>query len=145
MITSKESTSRVLSKGHVSFWDLQLLEDGLVGDAQPAGVEKEKNSTGKGKAYKKGRARPMGLALAAEDHSTASSSSRVSTPAADGKINKLTGPMQRLPPHKVVEDPTGRVFTPRAVAWSVGGGWCVVAGDEGTAYVMRRWDERPLV
>lgn len=113
-------------KGRISFWDLKLLEDGVV--------DKIKDGVGSAGAGPRGRGKGKAR-ITARDESVDSASST----AADA--NGLRGPFARLAPHKIVIAEPGNAFSTRQSAWSLGGEWCVVVGNAGTISVLRRWEQ----
>ncbi|KAI9821234.1 MAG: hypothetical protein M1827_003969 [Pycnora praestabilis] len=125
----------------IFFWDLERLEEWSGNDHDARWATKKTK-------------RPPGLLRESSTSTTASSARTgsndgvVSQPVAwsdiprDAKANKkynISNPFNTIAPHLSVTVPKV-MFAARQVAWSVGGEWMVVVGDNGMLGVFRRWE-----
>ena len=129
--------------GKVSLWDLtRLVESSGIPSALLNKITKKpsskfKNPLAKTQQYRDSSAASSTVSSnAVNDDSQQSSASQISTSA--GKIYDLSDPFARLEAHATV-GLTKHNFTIRKAAWSVGGEWLVVCGEQGMLSILRRW------
>ncbi len=123
-------------KSRIHFWDLQALEEGIVGPGLWSAANRRRKLSASSLKVK-GKAR----ADAREDGvtSTATGSGASVESAPQDVDNPFHGPFNPLKAHKNIQI-KDVAFTFRQVAWSPGGEWCVGVGDWGMICLFRRWD-----
>ncbi|KAH0558996.1 hypothetical protein GP486_004386 [Trichoglossum hirsutum] len=131
--------------GKVSMWDLTRLVDSA---GIPAALltkmvkkmnSKTRNLVAKAQQQRDGSAASSTVssnAINDDSQQAASSQSSVAT----GKIYDLSDPFTRLEAHATV-GLTKYNSTVRKAAWSVGGEWLVVCGEQGMLSILRRWTD----
>ncbi|KAI9774607.1 MAG: hypothetical protein M1840_002856 [Geoglossum simile] len=129
--------------GKVSMWDLtRLVESAGIPPALLNKMAKKtnpkfKNPVVKAQQHRDGSAASSTVSSnAVNDDSQQSSTNPIST--STGKIYDLSDPFARLEAHATV-GLTKHNSTVRKAAWSVGGEWLVVCGEQGMLSVLRRW------
>lgn len=139
-------------KGRILFWDLQKLEEGIVGSDD---VFSESNRSHKKKKKKKSTSAVE--AVRQQRDESLLSSSRAgsgSVVPADSEVggedlgkNRNTsartvgGPFEEQPPHKIVNHPSPK-FVGLQTGWSTCGEWCIVVGGFGEMAILRTDDAR---
>ncbi|KAH0544286.1 hypothetical protein FGG08_001549 [Glutinoglossum americanum] len=129
--------------GKVSMWDLtRLVDSATIPAALLSKMAKKMNSKVKNLVVKTQQQRDGSAASstvsssAANDDSQQASSSLTST--IPGKVYDLSDPFARLEAHATV-GLTKYNSTVRKAAWSVGGEWLIVCGEQGMLGILRRW------
>lgn len=111
-------------KGRVLFWDLQSIENGVVG------------------SYRRRKAsNPLAPGLTKKLDHTPKISGQVfgisqPTEEQDQSLSVFGGPFKKQKPHLSIEGPKG--FMTYQCAWNVDGEWCVASGSNGTVLVFRQ-------
>ena len=132
-------------KSKVFFWDLQSLEE-YVEKEPPKGKARAKQSSLSATATPSTVMTEEELRSASQQlppHPAASSTGllnsglTVKKPKSHNPMYSVDDPFVALQPHKTHVVPKVN-FAARQAAWSVGGEWCVVVGDQGMIVVMGR-------
>ncbi|KAI9870263.1 MAG: hypothetical protein M1830_004463, partial [Pleopsidium flavum] len=123
-------------KSKVFFWDLQRLETWTEKDDVPFRVPAKKNSK-----QPSGGQRELSVASTTSSSiHPGSNDSQSSTKSGFPKSSERYGvedPFKELKPHKELTVPKIE-FAARGAAWSVGGEWLLVVGDQGMIAVFHR-------
>ena len=134
------------NESKIYFWDLQTLEEWDEQNSQ-SDEFRDRGRKGTVKAKKRGGARPVPKQREA---SVASSTTTGQTPLVSSDPGLDSAPLSRAAMKYSLEDPFRKLsshaestvprvsFAARQVAWSVGGEWMVVVGDQGMVALFAR-------